>query len=145
MSKNDERKARLTEFLDQVWSQGNVEACDGYLAKTYTIRHDPGDPWDGQTLDLAEFKTRLQQSRGPFPDQRFDVQEMIEEGDNVVVAWLWIATHLGDIPGFPASGKPLRMSGMTVYGFDPEDRLTGHWQITDRLGIYQQLQSNRTS
>ena len=29
---------------------------------------------------------------------------------------------------------------ITVYYFDGE-RLTGHWQITDRLGVYQQLRS----
>ena len=29
--------------------------------------------------------------------------------------------------------------------FDNQDRLTGHWQITDRLGVYQQLQRNRSA
>jgi predicted ester cyclase len=42
------------------------------------------------------------------------------------------------MPGFPASGKQIRMSGATVYFFDGE-RISGHWQITDRLGVYQQL------
>jgi hypothetical protein len=35
------------------------------------------------------------------------------------------------------------MSGATVYMFDADDRLTGHWQIADRLGAYQQLQRGR--
>ena len=59
----------------------------------------------------------------------------------VAATWLWTATHLGDLPGFPASGRRLTMSGATVYGFDAEDRLTGHWQVTDRLGIVRQLQA----
>jgi hypothetical protein len=37
------------------------------------------------------------------------------------------------------------MSGMTVYDFDTADRLSGHWQIADRLGVYQQLQQARVS
>lgn len=31
----------------------------------------------------------------------------------------------------------------TAYFFDAEDRLTGHRQVTDRLGVYQQLQRTR--
>jgi len=133
----------LAEFLDRVWSAGEIDASDRYLADSYTIHHDPGDPWEGRTLDLAAYTERARLSRAPFPDQRFAVQAMFEDGDDVVVTWLWSATHAGDYPGFPATGKRISMSGATVYYFDTRDRLTGHWQIADRLGVYQQLQQNR--
>jgi steroid delta-isomerase-like uncharacterized protein len=142
---SDDRKVLLRRFLEDVWNEGRIDACDLYIADTYSIRHDPGDPWDGQTLDLAGFKNRLRLSRAPFPDQRFEVQEMIADGDAVAITWRWTATHLGDFPGFPATGTPIRMSGMTVYHFNGADRLTGHWQIADRLGVYQQLQQARAS
>ena len=83
-------------------------------------------------------KTARTGSRAAFPDQRFDLQELFADGGAVVMTWLWTGTHRGDLPGFPATGKTIRMSGATVYYFDG-DRLTGHWQITDRLGVYQQL------
>jgi steroid delta-isomerase-like uncharacterized protein len=134
------RQLILKEFIDCVWSSGEIDQCDRFLADTYTIRHDPGDPWDRQTLDLAGFKERVRLSREPFPDQCFDVQQWFESADDVAVTWLWTATHLGDFPGFPASGKTLKMSGATVYHFDNTNRISGHWQVTDRLGVYQQLQ-----
>ncbi|WP_249341227.1 MULTISPECIES: ester cyclase [unclassified Sphingomonas] len=93
-------------------------------------------------LALAGFTARLVQSRAAFPDQRFEIQGLFADEGAVTMAWLWSATHLGDLPGFPASGKTIRMSGLTIYGFDDRDRLTGHWQVTDRLGVYQQLQRN---
>ncbi|HEX6902524.1 MAG TPA: hypothetical protein VF789_22580 [Thermoanaerobaculia bacterium] len=31
--------------------------------------------------------------------------------------WLWSATHQGGIPGFPAMGGEIKMSGATVYYF----------------------------
>lgn len=66
------------------------------------------------------------------------------EGDDVVMmTWRWQATHSGDFPGFPATRKTIRMTGATAYYFDAANRLTGHWQITDRLGVFQQLQGNR--
>lgn len=53
--------------------------------------------------------------------------------------WLWEGAHRGDLPGFPATGRTVRMSGATVYDFDDRDRLCGHWQAVDRLGLYRQL------
>lgn len=131
-------KEILTRFIQEVWNEGNVEAADRYVALRYTIHHDPGDAWEKQTLDLAGYKERVRRSRAPFPDQRFLIQELFADGNAVVMTWLWTGTHQGDLPGFPASGKPVTMSGATVYYF-AGDRLIGHWQIVDRLGVYQQL------
>ncbi|MCA8881216.1 MAG: ester cyclase [Rhodobacteraceae bacterium] len=135
------RQRRLAEFLDRVWSAGEIAACDRFVAAAYTILNDPGDPWEGQTLDPDGFRDRVRQSRAPFPDQRFDVQDWFENAHSVAVTWLWSATHQGDFPGFPATGRRLTMSGATSYRFDAEDRLTGHWQIADRLGVFRQLQA----
>jgi steroid delta-isomerase-like uncharacterized protein len=143
MSIGEHRKDRLTRFIREVWSEGDVEASDNYIAARYTIHHDPGDPWEGRELDLAGYKARVTTSRAAFPDQRFDIQELVADGDAVVMTWLWAGTHRGDLPGFPATGATVRMSGATVYYFDG-DRLTGHWQIVDRLGVYQQLRRAAT-
>ena len=62
------RKKLLSAFIEEVWSQGRVEACDDYIAESYAIRHDPGDPWDGQTLSREGFKERVRLSRAPCPD-----------------------------------------------------------------------------
>jgi steroid delta-isomerase-like uncharacterized protein len=137
---NQHLQTLLSNFMQEVWSDGNVERCDAYLAETYTIHHDPGDPWDGQSLDVAGFKRRVRQSRAPFPDQRFHVLEMLSDESKVMVTWNWMATHSGDLQGFPATARSMAMSGATVYYFNDAGRIAGHWQVSDRLGIYQQLQ-----
>ena len=143
MIEQTDRKEIVSRFLEEVWSAGDIEAAAKYLAPTYQIHHDPGDPWDRQQLDLRGFQERVRLSRAPFPDQRFEVQELLADGAAVVVTWLWTGTHQGDLPGFPASGKQIRMSGATVYYFEGT-RITGHWQITDRLGVFQQLRQPAT-
>jgi steroid delta-isomerase-like uncharacterized protein len=139
------RKQILSRFLQQVWNEGDADAVDRYLAPLYTIHHDPGDSWHAQELDRDGFRHRLQVSRAPFPDQHFTMQDLLEDGDAIAVTWLWSATHRGDVAGFSASGKTIRMSGATIYYFDADDRLTGHWQISDRLGVYQQLSAPQNS
>ena len=137
-STTSRRKDILRAFLDRVWSQGDAEAVEIYIADSYTIHNDPGDPWHGRTLDRDGFRDRLLRSRAAAPDQRFTPVEMIEEGDRVAVSWTWTGTHLGDLPGLPATGRTITMTGLTIYSFE-DDRLTGHWQIADRLGVYQQI------
>lgn len=128
----------LINFLEDVWNQGRVEAVDHYLSSSYTIHHDPGDPWDGKTLSIDAFKDRLVQSRAMAPDQTFTIERMVEEGQAIAVGWTWSGTHLGDIPDIPATGRHITMSGLTIYDFEG-DRLCGHWQVADRLSVFQQL------
>lgn len=138
MSTAIQKKEILSEFIREVWNEGQIDRSDLYLTPTYTIHHDPGDAWEHRTLDRAGFQERVRISRMPFPDQRFEIQELIAEENAVVMTWLWTGTHLGDIPGFPATGRQMKMSGMTVYYFKG-DRISGHWQVADRMGIFQQL------
>jgi predicted ester cyclase len=140
---NQHHQTLLGNFMQDVWSNGDVERCEVYIAETYTIHPDPGDPWDGQSLELAGFKTRVRLSRAPFPDQKFQILEMFADKMKVIVTWNWMATHVGDLPNFPATGKSMSMSVATVYCFNDAAKITGHWQVADGLGIYQQLQQAR--
>jgi predicted ester cyclase len=80
-----------------------------------------------------------------YPGDIDSVQNLLEDGDAIAVAWLWSATHRGAVAGFAASGKTIRMSGATIYYFDADDRIGGHWQISDRLGVFQQLSAAQSS
>jgi len=128
-------------LLGPVWSEGDAEAARAVLAPLYTIHHDPGDPWENQSLDADAYVTRVEALRRGFPDQRFSIRHSAVDGDTVALAWDWVGSHLGDLPGFPASGRAIRMTGSTFY-FTHHGKVTGHWQITDRLGVYQQLQAS---
>jgi predicted ester cyclase len=127
-------------LLGPVWSEGDADAARAVLAPGYTIHRDPGDPWEGQTLDPEAYVARVAALRHGFPDQRFTVLHTAVAGDTVALAWDWVGSHLGNLPGFPATGRVIRMTGSTFY-FTAASMVTGHWQITDRLGVFQQLQA----
>jgi steroid delta-isomerase-like uncharacterized protein len=144
MTHQADKKTIVREFIEDVWNQGNADAVPRFVAPAYTIRHDPGDPQDGQSLDLDGYAERLARSRGPFPDQRFEIVELIGEGEAMVMTWKWTGTHLAALPGFPATGRQITMTGSTVYYFDGKF-LIGHWQVVDRLSVFQQLQHGQRS
>lgn len=132
--------AIVDHFLERVWNLGLIEECDELVADEYDIRHDPGDPWDGRVLSREQFKDRVRISRAPCPDQRFTVVHAAEGPNFVFVGWTWTATHLGEVGGVPPSGRLLTMSGATVY-FLADGKVSGHWQVADRLGVAKQLAS----
>jgi len=136
------KKEILKTFIQKVWNEGDIAAIPDHIAEKYTVLHDPGDPWDGMELDVAGFQNRVSTSRAPVPDQIFEIQELYENPDSVCITWLWSGTHFGEVSGIPPSGKKLHMSGATVYYFQ-NNKITGHWQIADRLGIFQQMQTNQ--
>lgn len=121
-----------------MWSKGNLEIVDELIAPKYTIRHDPGDQWEGLTLDLPTFKKRVLVSRQIFPDQQFYVEAIIAEDDKVAVSWKFTGTQSGDIPGLPTSNKVVTVFGLTIYYF-LNNKLIGHWQIVDRFGFLKQI------
>ncbi|EKD71282.1 MAG: hypothetical protein ACD_46C00221G0007 [uncultured bacterium] len=134
-SKNKEVVIRL---INEVWSKGNLQIVDQLIAPQYTIRHDPGDPWDGKTLDLATFKKRVMLSRYVFPDQKFYIEDLVCNSNKVAVSWRFTGTQKGKIPGLPVTNKTVNVSGMTIYYFS-NGKIIGHWQVVDRLGFLQQL------
>ena len=77
-------------------------------------------------------------SRAPFPDLRFEIGETIAEGDRVAIAWRMRGTHTGPLGPYPATGRRIDVPGMTVYYFR-DGRITGHWQVVDRVTVAQQL------
>lgn len=131
----------VAAFVDRVWNAGDVSNLTGQIANAYTVHHDPGDPWEGQTLTRLDFAERVRQSRAPVPDQEFKIVDAFRTESKVAIFWTWRGTHLGEIAGFEPTGRTLRMSGATSY-FVHDRLIAGHWQIADRLSIYRQLQMN---
>ncbi len=129
----------LRRFIERVWNSGDLTAVDEFLAETYTIHSDPGDRWDGQTLTRDGFRERLTISREPFPDLRFQLGDLVSEGDRVAACWTMQGTQTGPLGGRPATHLGIRVHGMTVYYFQ-DGRITGHRQVVDRLGVAQQLE-----
>ena len=131
-------KNKLSMLLEQVWNKGNLDLVDELIAPPYTIHHDPGDPWDGQSLDHAAFKERVLYSRNAFPDLHFAVQEYVPAEEMVAVSWYLSGTHEGNLAEVPATGKKINLSGITIYYFS-NGRITGHWQVIDQLAFLSQI------
>lgn len=128
----------LRDLHRQIWSYGDYAAVERLVAPAYTIHSDPGDAWEGRTLDRDAYTERVRYSRAAFPDLIFTLDQLISAGDRVAVRWSAEGTHEGDLRGLPASGRRLRFAGQTIYELK-HGQVAGHWQVVDRLGFLEQL------
>jgi steroid delta-isomerase-like uncharacterized protein len=120
---------RLYEMLNA----GQVERAAGLVSADY-LEHDPL-PGQGTGREGAVDRfSALTRALAPH----FTVDDMVAEGDRVVVRWTNVGTHIGEFAGIPATGKTFTIHGIDVYRV-AEAELCEHWHVIDQLSMLGQL------
>lgn len=132
---NREEMIRLHDrYNDEAINRGRLELIDQIFAADY-VDHVPGQPDnrgpDGQKQFIAAM-------RGGFPDIQFTVEDRLVEGDQLFVRWTARGTHEGDYLGVPATGRPIKISGMALHRF-ANGKFQESWDHFDAVGLLQQL------
>ncbi|MDP4265733.1 MAG: ester cyclase, partial [Bacteroidota bacterium] len=73
----------------------------------------------------------------------FEITELLADGDKVYARWIQRGSHLAEIDGYAATGKPLIEIGSAVYRL-VSNKIAEYWIQTDRLGLEKQLQQNKS-
>lgn len=123
---------RWTEELFN--ANGRIDAAHEFVAEDY-IEHS-GPPW--QPAGLAGVIWIANAFRTAFPDIYSRVEDVIAEGDKVVVRFSAGGTHLGDFWGIPPTGKTGTVTGISIYRI-VDGKIAEHWGNSDDLGMMQQL------
>jgi len=131
----EENKAIVRRLFDEVFNKGNLGEADAALAPNYRL-HDPAAPnFAGGREAYRQFQARYLKA---FPDHRLTVEDQIAEGHRVATRWTARGTHRGDLPGIPATGKPVTVTGITISRMSG-GKIAEEWQDWDGLGMLQQL------
>ncbi len=130
----EENKAVVRRLLD-VWEQGNIDLIDELLAPDY-VNHSPATP--EQPTGPEGLKGAVSMFRSAIPDLKMVVEDMIAEGDKVVLRYTLEGTHEGELFGIPPTGKRLSIKSIAVERVS-DGKIREHWRVTDELGMMQQL------
>ena len=125
-------KALIRDFFEQVWNQGNEEAIDRFIAENA----NGNDPDFG--MGREGFKNQWRKWRAAFPDLRFEIEEIIAEGDTVVARWMLTGTQSGSFLGIAPTGRKIRVAGMSMDHLHDGVLVSG-FDGWDNLGLRQQL------
>jgi predicted ester cyclase len=73
-----------------------------------------------------------------FPQYRLKAEDMVEEGDKVVVRARFLGTHTGEFNGIPATGKEVDLPFMIMYRIEG-GKIAEHWLEANHLALLTQL------
>jgi len=130
---SEENKALMRRFLESL-NAGNLDIVDELVAKDHVDHHIPPELPKGP----EGIKLYLEGSFAAFPDSHVSVEDMIAEGDKVVVRYVFTGTQQGEFLGIPATGKKFSISGIGIGRF-ADGKLVEWWENADGLGLMQQL------
>lgn len=127
---NKELYRRVVEDLNR----GDLEASLAFTAPDATL--------NGHPLGREGDRHRAQVLAEAFPDQHYELEEMVAEGDRLAVRWRMTGTHEGVLAGptmtIPPTGKRLDMRGMSMYRI--EDGMAEEiWESFDMMDFLRQL------
>jgi steroid delta-isomerase-like uncharacterized protein len=131
----EEQNKELIRNLYEQWHSRNIDALTEMHAPNAKYNH----PSAGATpIPFEKALDAMQMYWQAFPDLTLTVEDIIAEGDKVVVRFIGRGTHQGDLGGIPAKGVKTEASGIEIYHFK-DGKIIEVWEISDALGLMQQL------
>ena|SRR5690349_1576052 len=130
-------KELVRRFYKEVYVDWNMAVADALLSPTF-VSHDW--PKGGPTGPRA-FRNYYSALRSAVPDAHYVVDDLIAEGDKVVVRWRLLGTHQRAFNGIPPTGAAITLRGIAIYRLEA-GKLIERWVVSDLYGV---LQANAPS
>jgi steroid delta-isomerase-like uncharacterized protein len=130
---SESNKVLARRIFEEVLNGRNLDLLDELVASDY-IEHMP---LPGQRTGIDGIRDRYTMLHKAF-DAEFTVEDVIAEGDKVVLRWTQSGTHVGEFPGLPPTGRRFRIGGIEIWRVE-NGKLAEHWDVVDVFGQLQQL------
>ena len=115
-------------------NEGNLEVFDELLAPDF-VDHTPSP---GVSPTREGWKSAFPMERAAFPDLHFTIEDLIAEGDKVVVRAKVVGTHQREFMSMPATGKKVTILNVTIFGI-AGGKIVERWTVFDALGMMVQV------
>jgi steroid delta-isomerase-like uncharacterized protein len=108
----EENKRLVRRLHDEVWNAGELEVVDEVLAEGY-VQHDPVVTAGRHGRDT--YRENVAAFRSAFSDLRVVTEDVIAEGDIVVLRHTGSGTHDGPFVSIHPTGNSFEISGVAVH------------------------------
>jgi ketosteroid isomerase-like protein len=133
----EQNKATARRWFFDIIAEGRLSVADEIFAANHVI-HDPHGPPGGWPDGPEGLKMVARIFGGGFSGWDIVVDDQIAEGDRVASRWIASATNTGPVQGMPATGRPVRVTGVNVARFE-DGKIAESWFNFDMLTLLQQL------
>jgi predicted ester cyclase len=133
-------KELLRRFYKEVYADWNMARVDEVVSPQF-ISHD----WpEGSPTGPKAFRDYYSDILSTVPDARYEVDDLIAEGDRVVVRWRLLGTHQGEFRGIAPTGRPIVLNGIAIYRVEG-GKLVERWVVSDLAGVLEQIKGSSPS
>lgn len=130
-----QNKDLVRRYVENVLNQGDLAEADELVAPDAVMYH-AGAP--GPIRGLDAIKLFVSAFRASFPDLRSPLEDMVAEGDRVMVRFTWSGTQQGDFQGIPPTGRRFTVTGSGLYRIQ-DGKIAEVWAEFDTLALLTQL------
>lgn len=125
-------KTLLAEFGAKIFGEKDFSALNGLMREDY-IQHNAlvGQGREG-------FKEFFQAWFRASPDFKFELKQIVSEGNMVWVHGTYSGTQEGDWLGIPATGKAYSFDAVDIFRVE-DGKLAEHWDVLDIYALFKQL------
>ena len=105
----EDNKALARRGFEETMNQRNLAVLDDLHVPDFVFHAA------SRTIQGREpFKQFISMFLTAFPDLHVTIEDMIGEGDRVVVRFTYGGTHKGDFMGIPPTGKQVAVTGISI-------------------------------
>jgi steroid delta-isomerase-like uncharacterized protein len=127
-----ERNKQISRsFFEEVLDQGRFDKYAESHATDFVAHGGDHD------ATLEEDIAAAKEERKALPDMTVRVNQIIAERDLVAVSWTAAGTNTHAGMGFPATGKKIKIDGMTFFRFKA-GKICEEWSAWDMLSVMRQ-------
>jgi len=130
----EQNKEIARRFIDEVFVRQDPDAVDELAAADFTPH-----TWGPTPPGRAGLRDAMQRAGRGVSDPEFTIEDVIAEGDKVVVRLTSSATHSGTFMGKPATGKRYTIPEIHIFRIRA-GQVTEHWHEFDKMSLMQQLE-----
>jgi steroid delta-isomerase-like uncharacterized protein len=130
---SEQNKTLARRWFEDLFSRGDLDAADEILSAEF-VDHLTHEDERG----LEELKHYVTMYRTAFPDIQDTVEEIVAEGDKVVIRWTSRGTNEGEFMGVAPTGRHVTFTGMRLFRI-AENKIVESWVNIDERGLQEQL------
>ena len=121
-----ENKAVVRKLYEASFNTGNFDLAKELLSEEFIAPN--GQKGSTQLFD------QIKALRTGFPDIKWTVDDLLAEGDKVVIRSSWKGTHTGPFRNYDITRKAITNSAIAIYQLK-DGKIIRSWLETDRLGF----------
>jgi steroid delta-isomerase-like uncharacterized protein len=135
----EQNKATVRRYFERLLNGWDLGITDEIFAPDFVFHGNILASPPARPLGREAYKREVLATLSMgFPERQYAIEDLVAEGDRVVVRWTASGTHLGEFQGIPATGKRVTKAGISLFRL-AGGRVVEYWVSTEERSELRQI------